>query len=146
MRPERGGPAGGRCGGGLTGCEIAYDLILKDKSPVIVEILDDILKVHGLSAANSNMLRDIFHHRQTPLYLEARLLEIRDKEVVLEVQGEQKTIPADTVISSIGYLPSPLTGMTRKVHLVGDAVEVGNLLTVIWGAYDLVTGNDAAFG
>lgn len=133
-------------GGGLTGCEIAYDLILKGKSPVIVEILDDILKVHGLSAANSNMLRDIFHHRQTPLYLEARLLEIRDKEVVLEIQGEQKTIPADTVISSIGYLPNPLTGMTRKVHLVGDAVEVGNLLTVIWGAYDLVTGNDAAFG
>ena len=38
-------------GGGLTGCEIAYDLVLKGKRPVIVEMADDILKTKGLCMA-----------------------------------------------------------------------------------------------
>ena len=35
-------------GGGLTGCEIAYDAVLKGKKPVIVELMDDILNVPNL--------------------------------------------------------------------------------------------------
>ena len=39
-------------GGGLTGCEIAYDLVLKGKRPVIWKMADDILKTKGLLHGN----------------------------------------------------------------------------------------------
>lgn len=125
-------------GGGITGCEIAYDLIRKGKEPVIVEMLDDIMKIHGLSAANSNFLRDAFRHNNTPIHLEARVLEINDSEIIIETPAGQQTIAADSVITSIGYTSTPLVEKTGEhTHIVGDAAKVGNLLTVIWGAYDL---------
>ena len=34
-------------GGGLTGCEIAYELALKGKKPVIVEMKDDLISQKG---------------------------------------------------------------------------------------------------
>lgn len=125
-------------GGGLTGCEIAYDLIRKGKNPVIVEMLDDILKVHGLSAANTNFLRDVFRHYETPIHLEARVVEIASSGVVIETANGKQTIPADSVITSIGYVPTPLVEAGGEhMHIIGDAAKVGNLLTVIWGAYDV---------
>ena len=43
----------------------------------------------------------------------------------------------DSVISSAGYLPAPLADQGRKeVYLVGDCKKVGNLRSVIWGAYE----------
>lgn len=42
----------------------------------------------------------------------------------------------DDVIMSVGYLPSPLEN-SGKLPLVGDCKKVGNLRTVIWGAWDV---------
>ena len=36
---------------------------------------------------------------------------------------------------SVGYTPAPLTESSRHVHVIGDADKVGNLRTVIWGAW-----------
>lgn len=125
-------------GGGLTGCEIAYDLIRKGKNPVVVEMQDDILKVHGLSAANTNFLRDVFRRYKTPVYLEAKVVEINNTGVVIETAGGTQTLQADSVITSIGYTPTPLVEAGgAHTHILGDAAKVGNLLTVIWGAWDV---------
>ena len=51
-------------------------------------------------------------------------------------QGKTVEIPCDSVISSVGYLPHPLEGKGRNIHLVGDCKQVGNVKTVIWGAYE----------
>lgn len=126
-------------GGGLTGCEIAYDLIRKGKNPVIVEMLDDILKIHGLSAANSNMLRDIFHKHEMPIHLESQVVEITDSSVVIKTPQGTHTILAQSVITSVGYTPAPLVCTDDTMtHVIGDAATVGNLLTVIWGTHDRV--------
>jgi 2-enoate reductase len=39
------------------------------------------------------------------------------------------------VILSVGYNPAPVA--TKGVHVIGDAKAVGNLRTVIWGAWDV---------
>lgn len=123
-------------GGGLTGCEIAYDLILKGKKPVVIEMLDDILKIDGLSAANANFLRDAFRRYETPLVLDAKVVEITDAGVVVETPHGKETIAADCVVTSIGYIPAPVGKEGPAVHVIGDAVKVGNLMNVVWGAYD----------
>ena len=51
--------------------------------------------------------------------------------------GEEKTIPADSVILSVGYTPAPIAEKAKHIHVIGDAARVGNLRTVIWGAWDV---------
>ncbi len=124
-------------GGGLTGCEIAYELALNGKKPIIVEMLDDLIKQKGVCLANSSYLREWFALHSVPVYLETKLMEVKDGSIVCRKKdGSEIAIECDSVISSAGYIPSPLT-TEKGVHIVGDCLKVGNLRSVIWRAYEV---------
>lgn len=154
-------------GGGLTGCEIAYEIALLGGSPIIVEMKDDLVSQRGVCLANSSYLREWFALHQVPVYLEAALRKVTDGGIMItqkagaysigtdmgvenyyaHAEGERKSassedgnveleIPCDSVISSVGYLPAPLHGNDGKTQYVGDCAHVGNLRTVVWGAYE----------
>ena len=123
-------------GGGLTGCEIAYDAVLNGKKPVIIEAQQYILNMPLLCAANSNMLKEIIRYYNIPVYTSSKVVKITDNEVVIEKDGEQQLLIADSVIKSIGYNNSGVVSK-EKFHVIGDAEKVGNLKDVIWEAYDL---------
>ncbi|MDX8417090.1 FAD-dependent oxidoreductase [Absicoccus intestinalis] len=145
-------------GGGLTGCELAYDLARRNKKVTIVEALPEILNVEGLSAANYNCLKELlrFYHVDVLKYSTVKKYEngkafvkttslnvpnINDRAMVMSLQGVHKTIqeiPADTIIVSVGYRADQDLYEQIKdehVHLLGDAVHPGNLMSAIWGAY-----------
>ena len=123
-------------GGGLTGCEIAYDLYLKGKKPIIVEMQDDLITTKGVCLANTSYLRDFFKTNKVPVYLETSLSEINDGSVTLkDKEGKAFTLNTDSVVLSVGYNPAPLVKKGRHVHVIGDADRVGNLRSVIWGAW-----------
>ncbi len=125
-------------GGGLTGCEIAYELFLQGKKPAIVEMMDDLIVTPGICLANTSYLRDCFKTNNVPVYLETGVKEIRDGSVVVaDKEGKTFEIEADSVILSVGYNPAPIE--TKGVHVIGDAQKVGNLRSVIWGAWDVAT-------
>lgn len=125
-------------GGGLTGCEIAYELYLEGKKPVIVEMKQDLIVADGVCLANSSYLRDFFAANKVPVYLETGLSEITDTGVVIKNKdGETSEIHADSVIVSVGYVPAPAAPKGSHIHVIGDAKAVGNLRTVIWGAWDV---------
>ena len=123
-------------GGGLTGCEIAYDAVLNKKKPVIIEAQQYILNMPLLCAANSNMLKEIIRYHNIPVYTSAKVLRVTDNEVVIEKDGKEQIIVADTVIKSIGYNNRGVESKDN-FHVIGDAEKVGNLKDVIWTAYDL---------
>lgn len=125
-------------GGGLTGCEIAYELYLQGKQPTIVEMKDDLIAMKGVCLANSSYLRDFFQTNRVPVHLETRLCQVLpDGVLVKDHNGKEFKIAADSVILSTGYHPAPLAPKGKHVHLVGDASAVGNLRTVIWGVWDV---------
>ena len=125
-------------GGGLTGSEIAYELALKGKNPIIVEMKDDLVSQKGVCLANSSYLREWFALNKTPVYLETTLKEVRDGSIVCtKKDGKEVEIPCDSVISCAGYIPAPLAEKSGNVHLVGDCLAIGNLRSVIWRAYDV---------
>ena len=125
-------------GGGLTGCEIAYELYLQGKHPTIVEMMDDLICTPGICLANTSFLRDFFKANNVPVYLETGVTEIGDKNVTIrDKEGNLTTIKADDVILSVGYKPAPIAKESKRVHIVGDASKVGNLRTVIWQAWDV---------
>ena len=125
-------------GGGLTGCEIAYELYLQGKKPIIVEMQDDLITTKGICLANTSFLRDFFKTNNVPVYLETAVVEIHSDGVTLSNADERPfEIGADSVILSVGYNPAPLAKKGKHIHVIGDAANVGNLRTVIWGAWDV---------
>ena len=125
-------------GGGLTGCEIAYELYLQGKKPTIVEMMDDLIVTPGICLANTSFLRDFFEANKVPVHLETKLCEVlEDGVLVKDKNGMQYKIAADNVILSVGYKPAPLAEKAKNIHIVGDADKVGNLRTVIWQAWDV---------
>ena len=125
-------------GGGLTGCEIAYELYLQGKKPTIVEMMDDLICGKGICLANTSFLRDFFKANKVPVYLETALKEIKDGAVtVAGKDGNAFDIPADSVILSTGYKSAPIAEKAKNIHIIGDAAKVGNLRSVIWGVWDV---------
>jgi 2-enoate reductase len=53
----------------------------------------------------------------------------------------ERTIATDTVVIAAGYDPCLEVAEKLKdcgeMHVIGDARHVGNLMTVVWDAYDL---------
>lgn len=125
-------------GGGLTGCEIAYDLFRKGHEPVIVEMKNDLIAVTGVCLANSSYLRDFFALNKVETHLETKLVSVSDGFVtVMDKDGKKFDIKADAVIRSMGYHPTPALEKSSGVYFVGDCKKVGNLRTVVWGAWDV---------
>ena len=69
-------------GGGLTGSEIAYELALQGKRPVIVEMKNDLVAQKGVCLANSSYLREWFELHEVPVYLETKLKEVKEHSVI----------------------------------------------------------------
>ena len=125
-------------GGGLTGCEIAYELYLQGKTPTIVEMQEDLITTKGVCLANTSYLRDFFNANKVSVHLETGVKEIGDGFVkVADKNGMEYKIDTDSVILSVGYKPAPLVPKAKNIHIIGDANKVGNLRTVIWGAWDV---------
>lgn len=124
-------------GGGLSGCEIALDLYNKGKTPVIVEMKSDLVAMKGVCLANSSYLRDFFALNKVEVHLNTGLVAITDKGVKIKdlKTGKESEIAGDSVIMSVGYIPTPVTA--SGVKLVGDCNGIGNLRTVVWRAWDV---------
>lgn len=124
-------------GGGLTGCEIAYELHLQGRHPTIVEAKNDLIAVKGVCLANSSYLRDYFKLHDVPVYLNSTVKEYKDGEVVIKYKDDEFKVKTDNVVVSIGYNSYKLVEKEKHVHIIGDANKVGNLRTAIWGAWDV---------
>ena len=129
-------------GGGLTGCEIAYDLALQGKHPSIVEMTPYLVGAKGICMANSTMLRELLRFHQVPAYLSSTTESITEDSVVIRTPEGTKTVKADSVIMSVGYTPDRQfeseTDIGKPVFFIGDCDRVGSLKTVIKQAYELV--------
>ena len=126
-------------GGGLTGCEIAYEIALKGQKVAIVEMKDDLVSQKGVCLANSSYLREWFEKADNvDVYLETALTEVKDGAIVVkDKNGKAFDIPCDSVVGAVGYIPTPLAQQGKNIYLVGDCLAIGNLRSVIWRAYDV---------
>ncbi len=147
-------------GGGLTGCEIAYEFSKQGKKVTIVEMDSTYLNVPGISAANINMLLELLESYKVPVLTNSRVIKVengkaivetvpkmvlnsanRSKLMVIPAKKSVKEIAADHVIISIGYnsdnkLYNEIRDL-KNVHLIGDAKIPSNVMNAIWEAYEI---------
>lgn len=98
---------------------------------------NDLVAMRGVCLANTSYLRDFFALNKVDVRLNTGLVEITDKGVKVKdlKTGKESEIAGDSVIMSVGYIPTPVA--KDSVKLVGDCNGIGNLRTVIWRAWDV---------
>ena len=141
LRKKDVGDAVAVVGGGVTGCEVAYELALRGKHPFVVEMQDRLMTDRSACAANTSMLRDELARHGVPVYLSARMKEVYEDKVIVETADGSREIPCDSVITSIGFASGSALikdEKNRHVHVIGDADKVGNIKTAVYAANDLV--------
>lgn len=89
-------------GGGLVGCEAALQLTKDGHEVTIIEMLPTIAN-DALMEHKMMLMGKI--KAEAKVEVNARCTAITDQGVTVSVNGEEKVIPADTVIMSVGYRP-----------------------------------------
>ncbi|MEJ5186504.1 MAG: FAD-dependent oxidoreductase, partial [Candidatus Geothermincolales bacterium] len=97
------------------------------KKVTVVEMMDKVCRDVGLSTRWS-LLQDM-RNLGIEIKRNARAKRIEDDRVVVEIEGREESIPADTVIIAVGSCPEQrlyeeLKRAGMEVHLVGDAKEI----------------------
>lgn len=142
-------------GGGITGCEIGYELAHEGKKATIVEMKSEILDVPNLSYANSDMLRELLIYNKVGVVVNAKLAEITDEGIIFEqlpyvtpnpklgkyranfltFEEGMHELKADTIIICAGYQSYVPTKDAYEgiapVTVIGDSNKIGNLLSSV---------------
>lgn len=130
-------------GGGLVGCETGLWLAQKGSDVTIVEMAKDILGgPHGLPHMNHYMLEDLLAFHKVNIHTNTMVAAVGDNKVSVKNTEGTYDIPADTVISAIGYrenktIYEQLKDYDLPVHNIGDSQKVHNIMYAIWNAYEL---------
>ncbi|MCD8120468.1 MAG: FAD-dependent oxidoreductase [Lachnospiraceae bacterium] len=131
-------------GGGLVGCEIALDEAKHGKNVTVVEALDDIMSAGGASAPypNYQMICDLFDFYGVKVLKSTKLVRVTDAGAVVENADGQVTLPADTVVSALGFKPTENAEESYKelgvpIYSVGDSKGAATILNAVWTAYDV---------
>lgn len=130
-------------GGGLVGCETALWLAQEGRKVTIVEALDKLMAVNGpLCHANKDMLERLVPYNGIEVMTSARVTGYTDGKLHVSLSGEDKEIPCDSVILSVGYreeneLYHELEFEIPEIYLLGDAKKVSNIMYAVWDAFEV---------
>ena len=91
---------------------------------------------------NEMMLRDLLAFHKVNVFAGATVKELTDGGAVIKTAAGEKTIPAGTVILSVGYnadtmLRDELKESCYETYILGDCKSVQNILAAIWESYEV---------
>ncbi|MDQ0360215.1 oxidoreductase [Breznakia pachnodae] len=127
-------------GGGTIGSEMALKLAEDGHKVSIIESGDKLCaRGHMLYRIGIRHAMDKVSEKITS-YLNTSCMEILDDRVIIEKDGKQETIVADTVLVSVGLRPltdkvASFYGITPETYYVGDCDRVGKVLEATNNAY-----------
>ena len=130
-------------GGGLVGCETGLWLAQQGKEVSVVEIMPELLGGHGkIPHMNEFMLMDLLKFHKIHTYTGASVADTRDGVVTVKKGEETLELPADTLVTAVGYLSEDglyksLKDLDIPVYNIGDSSQVHNIMYAIWNAYEL---------
>lgn len=127
-------------GGGVTGCEVAYELALRGKHPFIIEMAEYVMKSPNEPAMNTMLLRGLLKQKSVPMYVSAKVVELNHDSVLIDTPEGRKKIPCDSAISSIGFVSGTTLAAKegKHIHFIGDVKTVGDIKSANIAANDVV--------
>jgi len=129
-------------GGGLVGCETACHVAEKADEVTILEMMPELLMTTSHSKNNDQALHQLMEDCQIKSITGAKVIAFKEKEVLYEVAGVQKTIAADTVAIAAGYrsITTLYDALSDKIDcaIVGDAQCPDNILKAVHQGFNAV--------
>ena len=128
-------------GAGLVGCETGIVLANKGKKVTIVEMADKALP-EPVFIQNLMMLNALIAKSGMTINVSTKLIEIKDKSIIVEKDGELEEIPCDNVVLAMGFRPndSIFKELEGEINIsnVGDSVRARKVLDATREAFDAV--------
>lgn len=128
------------CGGGMSGCELALELAEAGKKVTIVDMLpsmaNDAARFNGvtlMAKLNANGVR---------MLTNTRVKAFTPAGVVVEREGKEETLPADTAVHAFGIKPNNAFGLELMkaypgiVQIIGDANKVNCIYDAVHAGYN----------
>lgn len=115
-------------GGGDVGCETALYLAQADKKVAIVEMLDELMAEDEMKN-NTMVLKEMLKEAGVEAYTGCTPTEITSDAVYIrDTAGATRTLPADTVVLSVGLKPDTafvdaLRAACAESYALGDCVD-----------------------
>ncbi len=123
-------------GGGVIGLEMAYYFASVGTEVTVIEMMP---KIAGATDAEiCKVLTDAFQKRGMVFKLSCKVLEVKEKSVIYEENGEKKEIPCDMVLLSAGRKPSTANIGIETLGLDMDRAAIKtdrHLCTNVSGVY-----------
>lgn len=129
-------------GGGLVGCETALWLAQQGKDVSIVEVAPSILATTKIPHMNEYMLEDLLEFHHVDIYTNAKVKDVKNKQVIIELENQTIQLDSDTTIAAIGYaennqLFKDIRNASQQIFHIGDSRKVHNIMYAIWDAYEV---------
>jgi len=122
-------------GGSIMGCETADFLIKRGRKVTIVH--EGSTLGEGIPIEDLMRLIPWLDKKGIVRYLEAKFEEVTAAGLVITTkEGERKTLPADTVLVTLPYLPDKdilkrYAGKAKEIHAIGNCAEPGLIYNAI---------------
>ena len=115
--------------------EEALTLSKSGRSVTIIEMLERIGT--GFGRAYRWVMMQNLRQCNVTMMTKTKCIEINEDHVIVQQEGERKTIEADTVIMATGYKPvnelyTQLNGKVPEVYLIGDGKEPRKCLEAVY--------------
>lgn len=126
-------------GGGLVGCELAEYLVENGKMVTITNLLDEMGQ--GVGAGLRGPLIERLIEMKIDLLTSVKYEYFGSDGVVLKTKdGQQRIIPADSIVLAAGVKPSrkvyeEIKGQISEISLIGDCVESRTIRDAIADGY-----------
>ncbi len=123
-------------GGGLVGLEVAEYLSGTVNKITVVEMLNEVAK--DLGQLRKVCVMENLYHESIKTITEAKCIEIKDKSIVIDRNGDIEEVPCDSVVVAIGARSRDFSNLTDyckenniPYHIIGDAVRARRALNCI---------------
>ena len=130
-------------GGGHVGCEAAIDLEEKGRKVTIVELGGPLVEKADMSANMKLGLKERLNKAHIQIHTNAKMIDIEDRDVVIETETSIFPIACDNVILASGFradhsLAEALADKPYKVYPIGDAIQPGKVYEAVHGGFNAV--------
>ncbi|MGD9475432.1 MAG: FAD-dependent oxidoreductase [Eubacteriaceae bacterium] len=125
-------------GGGLSGCDSALELAMEGKEVTIVEMMPDLAMNSLLDNRNPLMFK--IAEFNVGSKTSSKITRILDNGVIIESDGKEETLEADTVISAFGMKglssqADAIADLYPNASIVGDCGKVGQVAEAVRGGF-----------
>ncbi len=134
-------------GGGLTGCETAYQLAMEGKDVTLIEMMGPQGLMKGASLINTFALHSLLKKHGVKIITNTKVEEITQTGVrTIDSKFRWQEYAADTVVLALGMksLQQEVSQLRNlipptEVSIIGDCRSVGNVYSAIHEGFDTAT-------